>query len=260
MRTLTRRFVAIVVTLAASAVPAAAELKFVMRMQVVKLADPATPMGGAMGEAFKRYLPEGGTETIYLIGPRGMRVESAQGGFGMPAGMVALLTASGMVILNPAEKTYWKMDASDMTAALTAAGISMQATVSPPSKGETILGVPTEKRSFAVQMEMAMLKENPEMREQMAGLLKDMRIEGEIWTAAGRYQQYADVLAKGTFARAMQVYGLGDFTRQVIMRQTMRFGGGLEMRAEVVSIGEESVPASLFEIPKDYKEVPPPGR
>ena len=35
--------------------------------------------------------------------------------------------------------------------------------------------------------------------------------------------------------------------------------GGIELQSVVTSIGEEDVPASAFEIPAGYKEVPSPA-
>ncbi|MDQ3068455.1 MAG: DUF4412 domain-containing protein [Acidobacteriota bacterium] len=253
------RLLSTLLLILAAAAPATAELRFVTRMDVTRSASGASPMAAALGNTLAQLAPDGPVEITILVGANGLRAEAGKAAMGMPAGAITIITPGGeLIVMNAAAKTYWKMPTPDIAAAMAIAGVHMRSTVAPAVAAEAILGVPTERTTFEVKMELAMLAQMPpEARQQMAAMEKDMVMHGEVWTAVGRFDQYAPILKKSSLD-ALAAFGLADVIRNFTMKSVMRVGG-VEMRSEVVKIAEEAVPASMFTVPAGYTEVPAPG-
>lgn len=246
------------VLLAAWATPAGAELRYTVRVDVTKTGDAATPMAAVIGQMLARMAPQGSLETTYLVGQRGVRAELARAMGDMPAGTVMLWTPASpreLLLLNPAAKTYTRTPIADPAQAMAAAGVRMKATVSPPAKAEALLGIATEKRTYTVALEFAMMANmSPEARATMAAMQRDSAVAGDIRTAAGRFDDYATIARKTGMGDLLTSTGLGGAVKGFVMRQHVR-AGGHDVRYEVTKIAEEAAPAAMFAVPAGYREI-----
>lgn len=254
-----RKFLAVLcVLLPFAAAPAAAELRYVVRVDVSKTGSAATPMAAMIGQMLSQMAPGGSLETTYIVGQRGVRAELAKAMGELPAGSVILWKPSApqeLLILNPSAKTYTRTPIADPAQAMAAAGVAMKAKVTAPAKGETISGVATQKASFSIALDFAMMGNlSAEARATMAAMQRDSTITGEVWTAAGRYDDMAAIARRTGIGDLLRATGLSDSVKGFVMRQHLR-AGGHDVRYEVTKIGEETAPAALFEIPAGYKEV-----
>jgi hypothetical protein len=235
--------------------PAAAELKYTVRLEVNKSGSPATPMAAAIGQMLAQLAPEGAVDATYIVGQRGLRAEINKPMAAMPAGTVILWTPSApgeLVLLNPARKTYVRTSIPNASEAMATAGVSMKASVAAPVKSDAILGLPTEKSTITINLEFAMMAQAaPEARAAMAAMQRDSTLTGEVWTVPGRFDEYAAVVSRTGIADLLKSTGLSGKVKGFVMRQRVSVGG-YEVRSDVTKIAEEAVPASTFEIPAGY--------
>src|SRR5689334_17828357 len=115
---------------ASISVPLQAELKYTQHMEVKKTdapPQPVNPMIGIMGDAvMKQMVPDGSADIVYLVGPKGARMEFQQSAMGLPAGTINLMMMDGtVVIMNPKEKTYSKTSVQATLDAMKAAGVAI---------------------------------------------------------------------------------------------------------------------------------------
>jgi len=240
-----------------------AELKYTLRTEVVKAEATATPppnpMVAMMGDAMTRQLlPEGSATMTYVLGDRGTRVELANAAMGQPAGTVTLVQPDGTVtMLNPTEKTYWKAGLQGPAAAMQAAGLTPQVSVTRTSESETIAGVPCEKSTFTMKMDLPI----PEAARASLGpdFPASIDFTGDTCATTTEFQKYAEIASKNQVTGMLAAMGLDQLTSGgIVLRQTIRLGA-VELRSVVTEIVEQDVPATAFEIPAGYKEIQPPA-
>jgi hypothetical protein len=83
-------------------------------------------------------------------------------------------------------------------------------------------------------------------------------MNGDTCVTTDQFTKYVELAAKSPVNDLMSNLGLKEVMQGgIAMRQTVRFGT-LELLSTVTRIGEEDVPASAFEVPAGYKEVPAP--
>ena len=241
--------------------PLRAELKYTTHMEIKKSdAPPAglNPRIGMMADSImKQLVPEGAADIIYMIGEKGARVEYAQAAMGQPAGAISLARPDGtLIVMNPKDKTYWKSTSQALTAKVQASGMpTPEVTTKRTGRFETVAGIKCEMVEFDWKLPL------PIPEQARASLPPDfptsIAMKGDSCTSVDQYQKYAEIAAKSA-GPMMSVMGLDKIAQGGIsLRQTMQMMG-YEMRSAVTSIGEETVAETLFDIPADYKEVPPP--
>jgi hypothetical protein len=244
----------------AIAAPLRAELRYTMRMEMNKSesAPPApNPMLGMMAEQMmKQMLPNGASEMTYIIGEKGARMEFTQAAMGQAAGSVNIAKPDGtLYVLDPQAKTYWKGTIDAAAAQLKAAGISPEVTANKTGHSETIAGLKCDVIAFEWKMPL------PIPEEARASLPPDfpseLKMSGDSCTTS-EYPKYAAMVRRGS-GGMMSAMGLDKVAQGgIIIRQTMQMLG-YEMKSIVTKISEESVDQSVFDVPADYKEVPPPA-
>jgi Domain of unknown function (DUF4412) len=237
---------------------ASADLKYTIHMSVKKVevpaAQPANPMVAMMGEMMmKQLLPPGGADIVYTIGDKGSRVEYLQAAMGQAEGSVMLSHADGSItVLNPKEQTYWNMAAPTVPAMMKG-----DATVKATGQFETVAGVKCEVVAFDYKMDL------PIPESARASMPPDfpmsLAMAGDTCVVKDQFQHYAALSAKGNIGGMMAAMGLDKLTQGgIVLRQTMRMAG-MEMTSIATKVGEEDVPASAFEVPAGFKEVPAPA-
>lgn len=242
--------------------PLSAELKYTLHIDVKKAEVPAgqtvSPMIAMMGESMiKELLPAGGADLIYIIGERGSRVDYLQPAMGQAAGTFNLSLPDGTVfVVNPKDKTYVKTSAQGATAAMKAAGMTPTTTVKRTGEFATVAGTRCEVVTFDWKMDIPI----PEAAR--ASLPPDfptaIAMNGDTCVTTDQFKKYVELAAKGPLNDLMTNLGLKEVLQGGIpLRQTIRFGT-IELQSVATQIGEEDVPASAFEVPAGYKEVPSP--
>jgi len=242
------------------AAPLRAELRYTMRMETSKSesAPPApNPMMAMMAEQMmKQMLPNGASEMTYIIGDKGARMEFTQAAMGQAAGSVNIAKPDGTVyVLDPQNKTYWKGTIDAAAAQMKAAGIAPQVTANKTGNSETIAGLKCDVVTFEWKMPL------PIPEQARASLPPDfpseLKMNGDSCTTS-EYAKYAAMVRRGS-GGMMTAMGLDKVAQGgIIIRQTLQMLG-YEMKSVETKIAEESVDASLFDVPADYKEVPPPA-
>ncbi len=248
---------------ASVSVPLGADLKYTLHVEVKKteapVGQPLNPMVAMMGDSMiKEMLPSGGADLVYSIGEKGSRVEYLQAAMGQAAGTVSVSLPDGSILmLNPKDQTYWKTTTQATAAMMKASGMAPTSTVKRTGEFETVAGLKCELVTFDWKMDLPI----PEAARASLppDFPKSLTLNGDTCMETDKYKKYADLAAKSQLSDMMTALGLKEATQGgIALRQRMRFGG-VELQSLVTSIGEEDVPASAFEIPEGYKEVPAPG-
>jgi hypothetical protein len=197
--------------------------------------------------------PPGGVQVTTVLGEGGSRFEYDKAYTVIPAGGRMIVTTDGnVVVINPAERTYWKMT---KPAGLGAVG-GIKPTVSIDRSGtfETIAGVRAERASIDIRVPLPLPPGT-----QMPGLPADVAVTGETWVSE-QYRKYA-ALSSGVNAMlgslGFDALSSAGFPMRSIMRSEIL--GNQEIESLVTSIGEVPADPKAFEIPAGYREVPPPA-
>ena len=252
-----RRVAAILLALNCSLVSLSADLKYTMtvvaRPSSVTAAAPANPILGILAPLVVNTIaPPGGVEVTTTIGERGSRFEYDKAYTVIPAGGAMIVTADGTItILNPAERTYWKMA---KPAGLGANAVQPVVKVDPMGTFETIAGVRAERASINIRVPLPLPPGT-----QMPGLPAEVTVTGETWLAA-QYKKYAAMSAGVTSMMGSlgpDALSSAGFPMRSIMRSELF--GTQEIESLVTSISETPAPDGAFDIPSGFKEVPPPA-
>jgi len=245
------------------AAPLHAELKYTMHVEVKKgeapAGKPANPTVSLMGDSLlKEMLPTGSADLVYIIGERGTRVEYLQPAMGQAAGTYNLALPDGTVyVVNPKDQTYARTSVQGAAAAMKAAGMTPATTVKRTGEFATVAGTRCEIVTFDWKMDIRI----PEAVR--AGLPPDfptsLLMNGDTCVTTDQFTKYVELAAKSQLNDLVTNLGLKEVMQGGIpLRQTIRFGT-VELLSTVTQIGEEEVPATTFEIPPSYKELPPPA-
>ncbi len=248
------RLVAGISCLAVLAVaPAAAQLRYTTHVEMRKLdaPPPADPLLGMLGALVANRIPKGDASTT--IGERGARIEFRSAVGPIPAGGVMLIRGGSVVMLNPADRTYWTSQTSLVTALL--AGKTPTASSKRTGELATIAGLRTERVTFTWSMDLPI----PPGIQLPAGFPTTLTMDGEMWVA-DQFKAYAaglNAVAGATFPGM----GVGALAQDgLIVRQIVRSAlfGGHELEYTISDVVEGPVPDELFAIPEGYREVPTP--
>lgn len=238
--------------------PLSADVKYTMHMEARMAANAGSdPMSQMAGGMLSQMFPPGGIDQVIVSSDKGTRTEMKQAFANMKAGTVTLMSADGsMAVLDPATKTYWKQSSAVTAEAATAmAGMAMP-TIKVTKRGEfeTINGMKAERLMLTMTMGI------PGMDPSQAppGMPSDITMTYEVWlTDAIKGSSGASALS----ASLLKQFGMSDIKElsdgRVMLKGVISLFG-VEMVMTTSGFSNAPVPADLFEIPKDYKEVPAP--
>ena len=253
-----RKLMVSAVLLLAAIVPLNAEVKYTMHMEARMAANAGNdPMAQMAGPMMMQMFPAGGIDQVVLAGEHGVRSEQKQAFANMKAGMVTLIKTDGsMFMLDPSSKTYWKQPLMTSEAAGVMAGMKPDIKITKRGEFETINGMKAEH--MVLSMTMALPGVDPSQLP--PGMSPDITMGYEVWmTDAIKMPAGATNLA----STAMKQFGMGNVKelndgRMLLKGVLTTFGVEIVMTA--TGFSNEVAAADLFEIPKDYKEVPSPIR
>lgn len=257
---MTKKLVVAVAAVLAFAAPAlAADLKYTMHIEAKPAAngagDPISQMASGM---LTQMFPPDGIDQLVVASEKGMRAEQKQEFAGVKAGAVMLIKPDGtQYVLDPVAKTYYKMPAipAEMAAMFKPKVVSTK-----PGVFETIDGMKCER----VTVNMAMPLPGMDPSQLPPGMPTELPIIFEMWLSDSVKMPAG---AAGTSLNGlMKQFGLDQ------LPELKKFGAdprlpvktvlslfGVDMIMSAKEIKTESAASDLFDIPKDYTEVPPPG-
>lgn len=247
---MTKKLVLGLVAILAFAAPAAAELKYTMHMEAKTSANGSSdPMSQMAGGMLTQMFPPDGLDQLVIVGEKGMRSEQKQDMGPMKAGSVMLTKPDGTnYVLDPVAKTYYKVPgtATEMAAMMG----TPKVTLGKSGVFETIDGMKCER----VTMNIAMTP---------PGIPMELAMTMDLWLS----DSVKMPTSGGTAPMAMlRQFGIDQMPELKKLTADGRFPVktvlsmfGVDMIMTVKDIKSESADAALFDIPKDYKEVPPPG-
>jgi len=257
---MTKKLVVALVAVLAFAAPAlAADLKYTLHIEAKAAANGAgDPMSQMAGGMISQMFPPGGIDQVVVAGDKGMRSEQKQEFAGMKAGAVMLVKADGtQYVLDTVAKTYYKMPPvpAEMAAMFKPKVVSTKTGVF-----ETIDGIKCER----ITMNMAMPLPGIDPSQLPPGMPTELPIVFEMWLSD------SVKLPGGSGGSAtsglMKQFGLDQLPEWKKMgadprlpMKTVLSLFGVDMVMTAKDVKTEAAAADLFEIPKDYKEVPPPG-
>jgi hypothetical protein len=243
--------------------PAPATLKATIRMSIVKIDAPAPPIGdkatayGNFGPLVSQLLtPEGPVDIEYLIAGDQSRADVKGRLATLPAGSVILQKVGDETIrvLNPANKTWYEIPASQNLGALLA---TPDVTIEPANEKATIARQRADRFRFKERLQVPV----PEGVSLPPDFPREIELEGDLWsTDAFAGAGYATVFrTMQAFAAIPGVEALtsgGRFPLRIALRSSIM--PGYEIRSEVIAIGPTPADASLFTVPSGYLKVLPP--
>ena len=251
-----KKLVAVLVFALVAAVPLRADVKYMIHMEARPAANASgDPMSQMMAGMLGQIFPPGGIDQTVTQGDKGMRSEQKQAFANIKAGTVTLVRPDGsMLMMDPSTKTYWKQPAvaESLTAGL--GGATPEVKILKRGEFETIAGMKAE------HLQMQMTLQIPGVDPAMAAQLGDLTMRFDVWlTDAIKTPAAAGSLS----ATVMKQFGLGNLKElsdgRMMLKSVMTMFG-VEIVTTSTGFTNEPAPASLFEPPADYKEVPSPIR
>ena len=187
-------------------VPARADLHYTLHTEArqVTPAEPVNPMLAMAGDIIVRtMLPDGPADSIYWISDRGTRVELTKANAVMPAGSVVLHLGDGTtVIMNPTEKTYWKIPLPQIMPEVFTALSQLNPQLSFVHTGEfaTIAGVRAEHITSSTTMDVP---SPPPGAPVPMGMPAAITMSADLWMA----DRYVDNASLAQAAATMMGFG-----------------------------------------------------
>jgi hypothetical protein len=233
--------------------PAAADLRYTTHIETRKVesAQPIDPVMGMIGAMMASRFPTG--DMKMTVGEAGTRVEFVNALGPVPAGGVMLIRSGSTVILNPIDRTYWTARAPvPVLPAANAPAITAKRT----GQFEMLEGLRTERVAFGLSMPLPL----PAGVQLPAGFPTTFTMDGDMWVA-DQFKAYAaslNAIANTLFPGI----GIGGLAQDgLVVKQITRspMFGGNELVFSVSDVMETAAATDVFQIPADYKEVPPPA-
>ena len=215
-----------------------ADLRYTTRLEV-RTTDPASgsnPSLAGAGRMLRSMVPSGDAHTF--VNADAARVETEG-----PGAVVTLVTPDGAVTLDSMTRTYWRVPSSSLLGSPAAAAKS---TYRRTGEFATMLGVRAERFVFTMSVPLPITPP--------PGYPSVMAMEGELWLA-DTYAGYARTAGRTTLLPGLP----SDLPDGMVLRHILRNPQfGYEVEYSVTNLLEEPIPAALFQIPPDYREVQPP--
>jgi hypothetical protein len=251
-----RKLIVSAVLVLAAIVPLSADVKYTMHMEARMAAGGSNDMIAQMaGPMMMKMFPAGGLDQVIIAGERGMWCEQKQAFQTTKAGTITLMKPDGsMFMIDPSTKTYWKAPSLAAEAAGMMGGMKPEIKVVKRGEFETINGLKAEHIVLALTMPIP----GVDPSQLPPGMPGELTLSYEAWMTDA-YKAPAGAM---TLASAMlKQLGLGEIKelsdgRMMVKGVISIFG--VEIVTTATGFSNEPAAPELFEIPKDYKEVPAP--
>jgi TonB family protein len=230
---------------------ARADLRYTSHTEARKTnpsSDPTSAIFAQVAEVMVSAMAPGGSiDVVTLVGSLGQRFEYSKAMPALAAGSVGIQLADGIFVLNPGDKTYWKIPATAAGGPALPAGMKTSSSYTRTGEYATIAGVRAERIAMKVIVATA-----PGASVQIS-----VEMTGDLWVT-DQFKNYQATIASHDQLTAM----LGEQRPNgFVMRATIRGGpfGPYEIDRTVTSIAEEPSRPELFAVSSDYREVPMPS-
>ena len=241
--------------------PAAAGLKYTVHMEVRQAANaPQDPMSQMMANVMGNIFPPGGIDQAVSVSEKGVRTEQRQAFSGMPAGTVLVTKADGSGVgMDPAAKTFWKQpNATDAAANALAqmGGAKPDVKVKKTGEFETIDGMKAERVNVSLGLPLPI-----DPSQVPPGFPTQLSVTMDVWlTDAVKSPIAGSATTNEMLSKLLpDQSALKDLNDGRFMLKQIMNMFGLELVTTVKDVVKADVADTLFDVPKDFKEVPPPG-
>jgi len=250
---LVKRLLTLAVVLVVSTAPLRAELRYTMRIESQRSAEPAAPAANPLlaligGMILSTLAPPGGVDITVTMGERGSRVEYSQPYAAVPAGGVLLSRPDGsIVVLDPSSKTFWRQPKLDLS------DVKPELTVTRTGEKADVAGVPTERATLDLRVPI------PVPAGQLPpGIPAFVVLRGETWLAE-RYKQYATITTAlgGVFSIGLDRLSAEGMPMKSVLRGDLF--GDQQIASTITTIAEVAAAPADFEIPPGFTEKAPPS-
>jgi hypothetical protein len=236
-------------------------LEFVLKMEI-RAIDGAQGAGAAESFAVeqirRRVLPDGPAEALYVTDGRSVRKTLRGPMLGQASGTVTLIpTGSGQrFVLDDSNRTYYVVPVEDQSAS---SPPTPDVVVSRTETFETIQG--HKARKVVINQRDAFPAPKGPVPP---GTPTEMHTEFELWCAVDvrvpdTLTANLNPLARSTAAPSVIRAAATACPLPLRSRKRYSLMPGYEIVSTITSIRPASPSASLFRVPPDYRQVPPPG-
>lgn len=233
-----------------------AELKFTVHTEIRQVPSAVqNEMSAFLGQMLSQAIPAGGFDQMVTAGERAVRIETKQAMPGVPP---VLLVRDGQSYgLDPVTKTYWKQQASSAEQMQQVLGsIKPEIKINRTGQFETINNMRAER--YTMTMSLAL----PGLGDAAPGMPGGMVMTFDLWLTDA-IKNPSGWMPSGADPKLLAQFGLGDMTKIIGDRFMLKgvmganLFGGTEFVFSTRDISTVDVPDSVFDIPKDYREVAP---
>src|ERR1017187_5841992 len=246
-----------VVLIAVMAAPLRADLQYTMRFEIQKTNQPATTPLAMLVAPLAQQAFAKPVEVTYVAGEKGSRLTIAPGLPTLPNGAVVISqTGGGSYVLDPEQKTYWKVDVASAPAA--------DGSETPPAMRKT--GTMDTVNTY--RAEQLLFEKKSDLSAIVPGLLANTNVPGGAQMASAIPTSFTWTIEEWVTDELTPPRGANDVIERVLL-SAARVPVKLVIRANELSgievvmniadvVKDASAPASLFALPSDFKELPPP--
>jgi uncharacterized protein DUF4412 len=238
-----------------------AELKFTMHTDLNRI-EGVTPndWSALIHQLAGNVVPAGGVDHVVLVGDKAMRMEQKQTFAGMRAGTITLYRDGARFGIDPTTRTFWKYPPQLGPEELKAmAGRKPDIKISKTGQTETIDGMRAERVTTTMTMPIPADmggRGAPSLPPELM-VTFDVWVTGSVKPPSGWVPLIDQEILSRLGLANPQSFTDNRFPLKAAVR--VNLVNALQILMTVKGIVTENVPDSVFDIPADYKEVPPPS-
>jgi len=238
-------------------VPLRADIKYTMHMEARVTGNANDPISQMAGGMLTQMFPAGGLDQIVISGDRGTRSEQKQAFATVKAGTVTLVRPDGaIIVIEPETKTYWKQPVMSAELAAAMGGAKPEIKVTKRGEFETINGMKAEHLTLSMTIAIPGI----DASQLPPGMAPDLTMTYNVWVTDAIKASAGSTSVAMTLMKQFGMDGVKELNDGRMMLKGVMSMFGVELVMTTSPMINETVPASMFEVPADYKEVPGPIR
>jgi hypothetical protein len=235
-----------------------AELRFTVHTEIRQAPNAVqNEMSAFLGQMLAQAMPAGGIDQIVTVGENVMRMETNKP---MPGVAPVTIMRGGVSYgLDPAARTYWRAQGASADELRQVMGsIKPDVKFTRTGQFETINSYRAERCTLTISFAI------PGM-DSSAGMPSAMVMTFDLWLTDA-IKNPSGWMPSGVDSKLIAQFGLGDLQKMVGDRFMLKgvmganLFGGTEFVFTTRDISTVDVPDTVFDIPKDYREVAGPVR
>lgn len=249
---------AVFVTLLQPGLPA--QLKFTLHTELKRVEGVApTDWSSLVSQLASRIIPPGGVDHVVIVNDKAMRMDQKQEFAGMTAGTVTLFRDGQQFGMEPSSKTFWKTRPFSESELQAIAANKPDVKVTRSGDFETINGMRAQRVTTVISLKLP----SDALGSTLPGFPAEPSLTFEAWVTDGvpLPAGFVPLIDQKVLAE-LGVAQVNNFTDNKFLVRAiakLNFIPDFEIVMTVKDLSREPVPATLFEIPAGYREIPPPA-